>query len=260
MSDIRTDKIKAWLCPPDPSTNANHARMLRHKGTGAWLLGNALFQAWCLGSQRHLWLHGLAGCGKTILCAAVLDHLAKVSDSLILKFFFDFSDTSKQTLDGLLRSLAFQLYQDGAGSPTHLTALFQVHRNGSSQPSTMALTEIVCKMFQVQRRIFIVIDALDESKERDNIVLWIENIISKPELAHVQLLYTSRPESQFLRHIPRLIGQQNCLSLDTEAVNHDIRSWVTVQLSQRRDFTEKLLSQGLLERIQKKIGDGADGM
>ncbi|CEO59711.1 Putative Pfs, NACHT and Ankyrin domain protein [Penicillium brasilianum] len=42
-SDLHTDKIRRWLCPPDPSTNANQARKLRYEGTGAWLLENPVF-------------------------------------------------------------------------------------------------------------------------------------------------------------------------------------------------------------------------
>ncbi|KAH3517239.1 hypothetical protein KXV64_007051, partial [Aspergillus fumigatus] len=259
-SDLRTDKIRVWLNPPDPSTNANHARTLRHEGSGSWLLENPLFQSWQSGSRRHLWLHGLAGCGKTVLSATVLDYLAKGNDGLILSFFFDFSDIAKQTWDGMLRSLAFQLYQGGVNSASHLDALFQAHRNGRDQPTIQALSGIVFTMLVDQRKVFIVLDALDESKTRDDVILWIKDVISRLELAHVQLLYTSRPEYEFLHHIPPLIGEQNCLPVDKEAVNFDIQSWVTAQLSQRRDFTEKPLSQGLLEEIRKKVGGGADGM
>ncbi|KAJ6006651.1 Pfs NACHT and Ankyrin domain protein [Penicillium sp. IBT 35674x] len=258
--DIRTEKIKHWLRPPDSSTNANHARMLRHEGTGTWLFRSPVFLSWYSGLRQHLWLHGLAGCGKTILSAAVLDHLAKKNDGLILSFFFDFSDTTKQTLNGMLRSLAFQLHQGGASSPTRLDALAQAHQDGSQQPSTSALSDTLSKMLEAQRRVYIVLDAIDESKTRNDIVLWIEHAMSKPELVHVQLLYTSRPESEFLRHFPRLIGQQNCLPLDKNAVNSDIRSWVSAQLSQRRDFTDKPLSRELVEEIRRRIGDGADGM
>lgn len=259
-SDLRTDKIIRWLCPPDPSTNANHARTLRHEGTGTWLLENPVFQSWHSGARRHLWLHGLAGCGKTVLSATVLDHLAKGNDRLILSFFFDFSDTTKQTLEGMLRSLAFQLYQGGDGSAFHLDALFQAHQNGSDQPATKALLDIIFKMLVVQKKVSIVLDALDESKTRDDVLLWIKGVVSRPELGHVQLLYTGRPESEFLRDIPSLIGKQNCVSLNKQAVDADIRSWVRAQLSQRHDFKEKPLSQDLLERIQRKVGDGADGM
>ncbi|KAJ5364731.1 Pfs NACHT and ankyrin domain protein [Penicillium cataractarum] len=258
-SNLLTHDIKAWLDPSDPSTNANHARTLHHKGTGAWLLENPVFRSWYLGSRQHMWLHGLAGCGKTVLSTIVLDCLAKGNDP-ILNFFFDFSDTRKQTYESMLRSLAFQLYQGGFDSAVHLDALFQAHQNGKDQPERKVLSALLFKMLAVQKRVSIVLDALDESTSRDDILKWIEDIISRPELAHVQLFYTSRPESQFLRRIPILIGEEGCLPLNEQAVNSDIRSWVSVQLSQRCDFTEKSLSQGLLEEIQKKVGDGANGM
>ncbi|KAJ4034152.1 hypothetical protein NW758_011110 [Fusarium oxysporum] len=258
-SDLRTDMIKRWLCPPDPSTNANHARELRHKGTGAWLLKNPVFQEWYSGSRRHLWLNGLAGCGKTVLSATVLDHLAKGNDRLILSFFFDFGDTTKQTVDGMLRSLAFQLYQNGGGCAGLLNGSFQAHQDGGDQPATKALSDVLFKMLAVQK-VSIVLDALDESTTRGELLLWIKDVVSSQELRHVQLICTGRPEAEFLRDIPSLIGDENRLALDKQAVNADIRSYVTAQLSQRRDFQNKRLSQDLLELIPSKVGDRADGM
>lgn len=253
-------RSKAGLIPPDPSTNANHARALHHNGTGVWLLENPVFRSWYSESRQHIWLHGLAGCGKTVLSTIVLDYLAKGNDSPILNFFFDFSDTKKQTYENMLRSLAFQLYQYGFDSAGHLDTLYQGHQNGKDQPKIKDLLVIFNKMLRVQKRVSIVLDALDESTSRDDILKWIEDIVSRPELAHVQVLYTSRPESKFLRRIPILIGDGGCLPLDEQAVNSDIRSWVSDQLSQQHDFTEKPLSRGLLEEIRTKVGDGADGM
>ena len=187
-----------WLCPLDPSTNASHARTLRHEGTGAWLLETPFFQAWHSGSRRHLGLHRLAGYGKTVLSTTVLDQLTKGDDHLILSFFFDFNDTTKQTLDGILRSLAFQIYQCSVSSTIHLNALFQAYQNGSAQPATKTLLDIVFKMLVVHKKVSIVLDALEESRTRDDVLQWIKYVVSRPNLGHVQLLYTSRPESQFL--------------------------------------------------------------
>ncbi|OQE16718.1 hypothetical protein PENSTE_c023G07929 [Penicillium steckii] len=259
-TDQRTDKIRCWLNPPDPSTNANHARKLRHEGTGTWLLENSVFQSWYSGLHQHIWLYGLAGCGKTVLSVTVLDHLTNKNDALILSFFFDFSDTRKQPLDGMLRSLAFQLYQDGNRSAIHLESLFQAHQNGTNQCATTALSDTVVKMLAAQKKVFIVLDALDESTTRNELLLWIEDISFRPELVHVQLIYTSRPEAELQQRIPSLIEEQNCLPFDKQTVNCDIRSWVTAQLAQRRDFTEKCLSYNLLQKIRSKVGDGADGM
>lgn len=241
-SNLRTHDIKAWLLPLDPSINANNARVLHHKGTGTWLLENSVFQSWYSRSRRHIWLHGPAGGRKTVLSATVLDYLAKGNDNPILNFFFDFSDTEKQTHESILRALTFQLYEGGINSVLHLNTSFQAHQHGKIQPKIKALSAILFKMLGAQKRVFIVLDALDESTTRDDILKWIEVILSRPELAYIQLLCTSRPESEFLRRIPILIGEEGCLLLDKQAINSDIRSWVSAQLSQRRDFTEKPLS------------------
>jgi hypothetical protein len=190
----------------------------------------------------------------------VLDHLEQSQDRLILSFFFDFSDTSKQTVDGILRSLAFQLYRTTTASATHLDALYAAHGDGHDQPTTDTLLNAVCKMLASHKRVAIILDALDESTTRGDLISWIEDITSRPESRHIQLICTSRPENEFQRNIPQLIGEESCLTLDKQAVDKDIRSYVVAQLEQRRDFQDKHLSRGLLERIQSKVGDGADGM
>ncbi|PMB68157.1 Ankyrin repeat domain-containing protein 17 [Beauveria bassiana] len=238
-SYLRANHIKIWLRPPDPSTNANHARTLRHEGTGTWLLDHPVFQSWL---------------------ATVLDHLRKDLSRLVLSFFFDFSDSTKQTVDGMLRSLAFQLYQSEPGSAGLLDASFQAHRGGRDQPTTKTLEDVVAKMLAIQKKGYIVLDALDESTTWGEVIQWMEKVVSRTELGHVRLICTSRPESELSRRIPRLFGNKNCLPLDKQAVNADIRSWVTAQLSQRPDFLEKPLSHDLLEQIRREIGDGADGM
>lgn len=45
------------------------------------------------------------------------------------------------------------------------------------------------------------------------------------------MLYTSRPESEFLRRILTLIEREDSLPLDEQTVNSDIHSWVLAQLS-----------------------------
>ncbi|KFA55656.1 hypothetical protein S40293_05290 [Stachybotrys chartarum IBT 40293] len=260
MSDRHVEKIQDWLCPADPSININHARKLRHEGTGAWLLKESFFQSWRSGSRQHLWLYGLAGCGKTVLSATVLDHLANMTNKLLLSFYFDFGDVRKQTVDGMLRSLAFQMYQHGPTSRPHLDALFQGHNHGRAQQSTNSLSDVVYKMLIAQEKVIVVLDALDESTTRSELLRWISDIVSRPELHHIQLLCTSRPELELQRNLPGMIGQENCISINNQAVNTDIRAYVTAQLAARQDFKDKRLSEDLAELIRKMVGDGADGM
>jgi hypothetical protein len=83
----------------------------------------------------------------------MLDHLAKENGGLILSFFFDFNDIAKQKFQGLLRSLAFQLYHDGANSADHLDACFQAHRSGRAQPETKVLRDVVFKILAAQMKV-----------------------------------------------------------------------------------------------------------
>ncbi|KAF5967354.1 ankyrin repeat protein [Fusarium bulbicola] len=193
-SDHRFAKIERWLSPPDCSTNANLARERRHPGTGTWLLNSPAFQEWKLGTRQHLWLYGLAGCGKTILSTTILDHLLQIDTHTTLAFFFDFNDPKKQKLENPLRSLAVQLYHAGNEGAKRLLTVFASHDDGRRQPDTGALSACINIMIQMAGKVFVIIDALDES------------------------------------------------------------------LEQKPDFVGKKLSQGILDEIRDKIGDGADGI
>ncbi|KPA37290.1 hypothetical protein FLAG1_09900 [Fusarium langsethiae] len=255
-SDHRFAKIERWLSPPDCSTNANLARERRHPGTGTWLLNSPAFQEWKLGSRQHLWLYGLAGCGKTILSTTILDHLLQIDTHTTLTFFFDFNDARKQKLEDLLRSLAIQLYHTGNEAARKLDSLFISHDDGRRQPDTTALSACVDAMVQTAGKVFIILDALDECTAREELLQWLKHLASKK----AQLIVTGRLEVEFQSAIPRSFGKRNCVQLDKNVINADIRSYVEATLEQKPDFVGKKLSQGILDEIRDKIGDGADGM
>ncbi|KAK4175394.1 hypothetical protein QBC36DRAFT_331536 [Triangularia setosa] len=247
--------VERWLCPPDTSTNFNEARKKWHEGSGLWFLDSPAFNEWKCGSH-YLWLHGLAGCGKTILSATIVDHLQKMDDCIVLQFYFDFNNTTKQKVDGVLRSLVFQL----GSSSKELGSLYQSHFGCQSQPDNPSLTKTLHTMMKNSKTTYLVMDALDECTEREELLQWMMEFFKAPDLGHVRLIATSRPEEVFLRRIPSWIGKKHCLKLDKEAINADIRSYVTTKLEQSPDFLEKELSHNLLKRIRNKVGDRADGM
>ncbi|RKK77406.1 hypothetical protein BFJ71_g16741 [Fusarium oxysporum] len=132
----------------------------------------------------------------------------------------------KQTIDGILRSLVFRLYKLGIDSSRELDGLFQSHRDGRDQPATVTLLGCLHTMMRGPIKIFLVLDALDESPTRVELLEWIKDVISTPELDHVRLIATGRLEAEFRREVPHLIGKYNCLLLDNGAINTDIRSYV----------------------------------
>ncbi|EAQ90477.1 hypothetical protein CHGG_02412 [Chaetomium globosum CBS 148.51] len=88
--------------------------------------------------------------------------------------------------------------------------VLQVFLTPHSKHTRMAATNLQrrrSQMFysrcsQSRRKVSIVLDALDESRTRADLLLWIKDVVSRPELGHVQLICTGRPEAEFLRDIP----------------------------------------------------------
>ncbi|KAK4182171.1 vegetative incompatibility protein HET-E-1, partial [Podospora australis] len=251
-------EVEKWLKPVDTSTNYNQARQKSHQGTGKWFLDSHEFTEWKQGSRSHLWLHGFAGCGKTVLTSTIVDQLQKMDDVITIAFYFDFSNTAKQTVDALLRSLVFQLHKRKPNIK-ELDKLYQRLDDGSRQPNTEDLISSLQALMKDSKTIFIILDALDECIEKQQLIKWMETLTA-PDLSNVHVLVTSRPEEEFRRWIPSRIGQENCMPLDREAVNDDIRSYVTATLQESPDFVDKKLSEELQEQIRQKVGNGAKGM
>ncbi|KAH7357840.1 hypothetical protein B0T11DRAFT_354388 [Plectosphaerella cucumerina] len=256
-------KIQKWLQPPRPSPNPDRARQLRQDGTGTWLLSHPVFQAWLSGSQRHVWLHGLMGSGKTVLSTMVLDQITGDSESdeqLVLSFFFDFSNSESQTKDNMLRAFAFDLYRNGSNdSSAVLNISFSAHQHGLRHPTPTVIEEAVTKML-AHRKVMIILDALDESSTSSELLSWLENITRSPGLENAQLFCTSRSESDFVQVLPGVMFEDGCVELDSHAIDDDIGHYVSRQLFTRREFQRKVFTADIREQIRRKVGAGANGM
>src|SRR3984957_19231072 len=124
--------VLKWLSTTDPSENQITAQSKYKHGTGGWLIDSEMFESWKTGSNSLIWLHGIPGCGKTILryeqydqCSSdatstpmmadptssiVIERLRKYckedsTDRVIGYYYFDFNVKEKQNVPNLLRSL-----------------------------------------------------------------------------------------------------------------------------------------------------------
>ncbi|KAI5461547.1 ankyrin repeat-containing domain protein, partial [Mariannaea sp. PMI_226] len=260
VTDIKSDhhlaNIDRWLSPPDHLSNFRSAKKRRCGDTGAWILDSSPYKEWKGGSRRRLWLYGLAGCGKTVLSTRVIDDLLQTDKSATVVFFFDFNDPGKQTVENLLRSLASQFYRLGDEAARRLDHLFTSYSNGRTQLDTSTLSGFVKSAIQLDKKVTIVIDALDECTTRKELLCWLRDITS----TNARLLVTGRPEAEFQCEIPRFFEERSCILLDKKATNIDIHSYVTMRLKQDPDFIRMELSQRLHDEISVKVGDSADGM
>lgn len=92
------------------------------------------------------------------------------SPKVLLYFYFAFSDTDKQSLQGMLRSLIGQLYHSQLKTRGFLDQLFRTYHSGNQQPTTESLCAVLKSMIRQIGDVAIVIDALDKSRTKEELL------------------------------------------------------------------------------------------
>ncbi|THV73569.1 hypothetical protein D6D28_03175, partial [Aureobasidium pullulans] len=259
MQEHRSRMIK-WLSPSDPSTNYNKALEQRQEGTGLWFIHGDAFKQWKQHSNSFLWLHGIPGCGKTVLSSTIIEHLKRdTSFGVLLYFYFDFNDTSKQTLDNVLRSLIKQLYQQRPDARQPLDQSWNAHGEGSQRPSTSSLQSVLQAMLNMIDKVCIVLDALDESTPRCDILAWLQTLVTNKSAA-CQLLVTARREEDIESALQTWTHPEDRIAIQQSDVDADIEAYVTHEVHHGEDLKRWQSRPDLQKEIELKLMEKANGM
>ncbi|SLM37986.1 P-loop containing nucleoside triphosphate hydrolase [Lasallia pustulata] len=186
---MEREKIHRWLSAgaPDPSTNQNRASRSRQGNTGSWFLESETFTYW-KASSALVWLYGKAGCGKTVLSStiinAVLQEPQSKSEIAVAYYYFDFNDVEKQKSDKMIRSLIAQLFKQSKKKLNQLEALLSSCNNGGRQPDVKGLLSVLKEVVEGFDETYIVLDALDECSDSEELLECIEEIQEYVYRAH----------------------------------------------------------------------------
>ncbi|KAH7169338.1 hypothetical protein DER46DRAFT_698880 [Fusarium sp. MPI-SDFR-AT-0072] len=266
-SSVHDDAISRWLNPADPSLDHNKAREACHSGTGRWLLNNPKYLTWKSQMNSFLWLNGNSGRGKTILSSTVIEDIRnspvpQLGNCAILYFYITFTDSQKQSLDAILRSLISQLYHNRPESRHPAISLHSKCNDGSSQATVQQLKSTFRDMLSVAGEVFILIDALDEyqnrSTQRYELLTWIESFHDEPVNTH--LLVTSRPEHDIKTSLEAWVNSDSIISLRTDNVGRDISDYVHDVVTKSTSFRRWHGQTSIRNDIVKTLTAKADGV
>lgn len=259
----RLSKIRCWLSAPDPFTNYHKAQKQRQADTGLWLLNGAQFDNWKQAAASRLWLHGIPGCGKTILSSTIIKHMLQHCENDIQKvtvyFYFDFNDSQKQDPELMFRSLLRQLLQCLAVTHKDVDALFLSCKNGEKQPSLHELLDVMPKVMRQFTHVYIVLDALDECTQRSELMSMLESVIGW-KLDMVHLLLTSRKERDIETSLESHIEKDNIVSLQRDIVNEDISRYVRNRLHEDKALAKWNKDADIKQEIETALMSRAGGM
>lgn len=251
--------IVDWLSPVDPWTNHHAARRHHESQTGSWLLQSSQYQRWKADASSKLWLHGKAGCGKTILCSTVIEdikaHCEHASNTGYAIYYFTFSDGQKQSYRSLLCSLVGQLAWKEPAQSALRRIYDSTHR---ISPSAEVLEDVFSSAMRQYDDVFILLDALDECPADDDIREDVLNCLHQltRDNPNLRLLCTSRTLLAIKDSMARLGAY--ALSIDSELVDADISRYVRAELSRDRKLSR--LEEHTKSLIERTLTQEADGM
>ncbi|ETS84912.1 hypothetical protein PFICI_02937 [Pestalotiopsis fici W106-1] len=266
QKDKHSNDIFQWIDPPDVSSNLNKAIKARHPGSGLSLLESKAYTTWKRQKNSFLWLHGIPGCGKTVLASTIIEDLQREQcqnpSQALLYFYFDFTDSRKQSFENALRSFVCQMHHQSEKGQKHLNSLYsQVCRNGSVQPSSDALQKTLAGMIGDTKEVWIVLDALDECTFRYETLSWLRSFTQGSSMqAIVHLLVTSRPEHDIKADIQGYASDEEMISIQDDLLEVDIRNYVKARVREHEGLSRWRGHKGIQDKIEASLIERADGM
>lgn len=208
-----------------------------------------------------MWLHGIPGCGKTVLCSTIIERVVatcrNTTDTGFAYFYFTFTDSRKQTAADFIRSTIVQLCSQKSSLPNEVQELYDLHKKQWQEPQLSTLVTTLLCLEAYFKRIYLILDALDESSEQKDVLGIINRLVASDKASgKFSLCITSRREAVIIAGLQDIITEE--VGLQTAQIEADIRLHVQDRL--RHDLRLKRYSDVIKKEIESALVDGSQGM
>lgn len=214
-----------------------------------------------MGRTRFLWLHGIPGCGKTILSSTIIRELKdrKTDSQTVLYYYFTFTNKSMQEYEGMIRSLIIQMVAARIeGSQKYVDQLYAACANGTQQPSLQRLLDTLRDMLLGAGHVYIIVDALDECENRGNgLFHGIRELQLIPE---TRLIVTGRMEQDIKSSIGSWARERDMISIQSNLVENDIRAYINTRVREHDGLSRWQSRPKIQEEIEATLLEKSNGM
>jgi hypothetical protein len=261
--------MKPWNAYSDfflsvnPQSTLQKNNQLRHRLTGFWLIENEAYTRWLGENGRILWLHGIAGAGKSVLSGLIIQHCLERADANLRQgvafFFCSYDDEKSQTVVNILAALASQLGRQNKESFEILRSLFtELHPKSrlKRDPEAEELAEAIRNMAVTFDDVRIVVDGLDECSDEAREAAHVLHAIASEHVS-ISVAILSRDEPHIRQELPRA----SCHYLAIEAQTKDLDLYVRGEIERRIERKPRLLRDyELKEEMIRKLVSESQGM
>lgn len=196
-----------------------------------------------------------------VLCSTIIEHVQNICAndekpaSFCIYYYFDFKDQKRQNLDGFIRSALVQICEQKTTIPRGVMDLYAEKSKKGRDPTLARLVEILLMLLKQSEKTYILLDALDESREQREVLQLISRIKDESGCS-ANILITSRMERQIQTGLQHMRTRE--IGLRGPQVHRDIQTLVNRVL-----ITDSVLSNRpvqLKKEIQQALVNGASGM
>ena len=245
-------KALTWLAAKDQEDELGRISDHCQDGTCDWFFKSPKILSWLEESLEStlLWLRGIPGAGKSILCSQLIKEMTDKSHHTVAYYLCDSSMKGPNRCVEIMKSLATQLLKANTEIGIYV---YDELINQGAKPSMSTLRKLLKSLHRKPTRI--VVDGLDELDEQQHraVITELSRLTNAAEPV-CKILISSREG----REISKELRQKPCLSLNDESRNlgTSIRHFVTCELRRfENDFREDLLIE-----VGSSITQKAGGM
>ncbi|KAH1981979.1 hypothetical protein KXW88_005009 [Aspergillus fumigatus] len=214
----------------------------RQQGTCQWIFQEEKYKSWLFGAQRVLYCRGPPGAGKTFLAASITDSLQRTftTPDVAVVFLFcqvENGDEESSSISLLANILAQLVYRKRSAS--YCTAsLYRSEEFAKGRASAKAYQNAIRAEVDHFSKIFVIVDGLDTSPEKDRILNRLQKLPN-----HTQLLIT-------LRETGYAQKDDSILAL---AHSEDLETYISTRLDQIAGFVSLLKQYSTQEELKQAI-------
>nr|KAK5436980.1 hypothetical protein LTR18_009345 [Exophiala xenobiotica] len=262
VSELQNAQFWLEASKLDQEEELDVLRNKSHEDSCDWIYDNRTIESWLRNGNDHrvLWLKGIPGSGKSVLCSKLIEKIQSSQTTKVLYVLCsDLLPESKQSRSAL-QALTWQLIQ---GQP-HLCAAVQVDfiNQGHQKSSKPKIRELLYLAISAYPSVRIIIDGLDECdlKQQEEI---LDEMIAVTKVDTGSSVCKVLISSQDVLKISRKLRNRTSIDLSRQqtAVRRAISSFVDAQVAQSPLFKDAGgLDASELERVRQTLVTKAGGM